>query len=315
MAIHPERKADVFGTRVLFCGGKLHASSDWKISLVLTLVVIFSVSLLCTSTIDYFSFPLSSSATASGSINPGWIVAAAINIFFAAGSLANLFLCVFVEPGILPPQIYYDKNGLTNPDPVPDDFEDLDASHWTRRVSVTLADGKTMEYEEQICRTCRIWRPPRSGHDWMDDVCIDEFDHKCTVVGAAIGKRNYAYFYMFNMFTTILAVSLIATVGASFGISVRWDQLSGPNSDAMNQWRVASGILVIIAAILGGIFTFQFAVRYTIYSCKGLNAKDVMGWRHESRALAKLERGDKSDCQTCLWKSCVVSLPESKGPF
>lgn len=310
MPIYPERKTEIFGNRVQFCGGKLHVSADWKISLVMAFVIIFATSILCTSTIDYFS-----SSVDVAVVNPGWIVAAIINGIIAIGSLTNLFLCVFVEPGIIPPQIYYDKNGLTNPDPVPENFEDLESRHWNRKVTITLPDGGTMEYEEQICPTCRIWRPPRSAHDWMDDVCIEEFDHKCTVIGAAVGKRNFAYFYMFNVFTSLLSVSLIATVGVCFGVGVRWSELSGAKADAMTQWRFASGILVILSAVIGGSFTWQFAVKYTIYSCQGINVRDERGWRTEAKVLATLERANKSDCETCVGKSCVVSLPESKGPY
>lgn len=312
MPVYQERKKHPYGNRVVFCGGKLHASDDWKRSLFLTFIVVFATSLLCSSTIDYSSFP---EASKTGEVNPGWIAAACINVILAVCSLVTLFLCVFVEPGIIPPECFYEQSGLPNPDPVPENFEDLDASHWSRKVTVALANGETMEIEEQICRTCRIWRPARSGHDWMDDVCIEEFDHKCTVVGAAIGKRNFGYFYMFNLFTSILAVSLIGTVAACYAICVKWDALAGTKADSMNQWRFASGILVILCAVIGGIFTFQFAIRYTVFSCQGVNAKDVMGWRHESRELAKLARRDKTDCQTCIDKSCVISLPESRKPY
>jgi hypothetical protein len=336
-----------FGNRVFICCGKIHVSKDWKISLVMAFVIVSAVSLLCTSTIDYFN-------RSDGSLSAGWIVGAAINVVLGIAALTNLFLCVFVEPGIIAPKIFYDQNPhIPNPDPIPLWKEGIGTlGDITRKIQIQVDhkndhkitittipwneekhkeqqknrrigtndrmyipgdDIDVYNWESQICRTCLIWRPIRSGHCHWDGVCVEGYDHKCQVVGACIGKRNWAYFFMFNFCTSLLGVSLIVTAVCSLAISVDWEQL---NSDhRLNQWRLASAIIVILEAFIGGWFTLMFAIKYTMYACEGITAKDAQGWREEAKLIARMNRGGKSDCGTCVDMSCVWSCPESNKPY
>jgi len=57
------------------------------------------------------------------------------------------------------------------------------------------------------CRTCRIYRPPRSKHCPVCDNCVDKFDHHCPWIGNCIGRRNYVHFQCFihSAFLLVLA--------------------------------------------------------------------------------------------------------------
>lgn len=62
--------------------------------------------------------------------------------------------------------------------------------------------------DRKICRTCKIYRPPRSKHCPYCNVCVLKQDHHCPWVGTCVGKRNYRYFLLFIFQANIFAFLL-----------------------------------------------------------------------------------------------------------
>jgi len=101
-------------------------------------------------------------------VDTGLTICLALTIFFAV-------ITLLIEPGVIP--------RLTEkPSSVP-------------KFVVVHED---MMYK--WCRTCNIYRPPRSKHCPACDHCVDKFDHHCPIIGGCIGRRNYRFFLFMIIF-------------------------------------------------------------------------------------------------------------------
>mmetsp|Transcript_19733 Transcript_19733/g.16901 ORF Transcript_19733/g.16901 Transcript_19733/m.16901 type:complete len:83 (-) Transcript_19733:1164-1412(-) len=69
--------------------------------------------------------------------------------------------------------------------------------------------NKTHMTRLKYCRTCNIYRPPRTSHCKICDICVEKFDHHCPWLGCCVGKRNYTYFYIYVFILTIFVASVI----------------------------------------------------------------------------------------------------------
>lgn len=100
-----------------------------------------------------------------------------------------------------------------------------------------------MEVPTKYCKTCNIWRPPRTHHCRVCDSCIETQDHHCVWLNNCVGRRNYRYFFTFVCSASLLGLLLF---GASLGHLLAWrDQTPGASfADAINRWRVPFAMLI-----------------------------------------------------------------------
>ena len=69
-----------------------------------------------------------------------------------------------------------------------------------------MIDGD--EYPVSICKTCDIYKVPRSFHCNDCNACVEIHDHHCPWVGNCVGKRNHKYFLGFVFTTAFHALTI-----------------------------------------------------------------------------------------------------------
>jgi hypothetical protein len=140
----------------------------------------------------------------------------------------------------------------------------------TRVSEVLVNDGK---YAVQVgmCSTCAIPRPPRSGHCWHCNVCVEEFDHHCGVLGSCVAKRTFRFFAGFMYFTT--ATSLYIGIRSLIELirHTEWNP-----SDDMGKWKIAACVGLIINASIILCITLPMALYYAQLACQNSSQKQAL---------------------------------------
>mmetsp|Transcript_25584 Transcript_25584/g.44642 ORF Transcript_25584/g.44642 Transcript_25584/m.44642 type:complete len:264 (+) Transcript_25584:1850-2641(+) len=131
----------------------------------------------------------------------------AVSAYLFLSSLVFLLLTTYTEPGIIPRKAVFELTG-----PVPpvytSDILEIDKEHG---VFYTC------------CKTCKIFRPPRSHHCKYCDNCVELFDHHCHWLNNCIGKRNYCFFLSFVCSLLLLGICNLFGFFAYFFLDVDED--------------------------------------------------------------------------------------------
>jgi len=107
-------------------------------------------------------------------------------------AFVTMLLTSFVNPGIVP------RNSA--PPQLP--------PHVERTNMRYLLFGDTC-ITQKLCTTCNIFRPPRSKHCTFCNNCVLRFDHHCTFLGTCVGLRNYRYFVLCILSSSLLLAEAV----------------------------------------------------------------------------------------------------------
>lgn len=174
-----------------------------------------------------------------------------ITIVFHVASTLLLLALAFVDPGIITKNLeafeYHDLQTV----PVP--FEFLTGElKYTDRVFHTIIKGHFLKLK--LCRTCMIYRPPRTSHCVLCNACVEKFDHHCPWLGNCVGKRNYKYFLLFITSLTVLSWIIFAQTIIVFARQDRTGVSLG------------FSIFLCIYSTLGGLFVLALLVYHLFLS-------------------------------------------------
>jgi len=153
------------GRNTLCCGGRLFMGPDLK--------YLAAGSVL--ATVPVVSFAWNSYSIFEEKM-PGGTIWSFVPMLLYVLLMYNLAWAACIDPGVIP----------RGP-------PDKDKKKPPKRDFAKEVDGIKYKW----CRTCRIYRPPRSKHCPVCDNCVEKFDHHCPWVGNCIGKRNYVFFQWF----------------------------------------------------------------------------------------------------------------------
>ncbi|KAG5466839.1 hypothetical protein LSCM1_01016 [Leishmania martiniquensis] len=215
-------------------------------------------------------------------------------VLCAAMSVTCLTLSVTLDPGVVPP---------------------ASQSEEPTQPATVIVGGRSVVCK--VCTTCHIIRPPRSTHCRVCDICVEEFDHHCGILGSCVGKRTFRFFGGFFIFTSILALFILIRCSM---VIASTDFTSASEQPSLI-WMAASCILCIVATILGAILVVPCAGRYIMLSATNSTLKETTRAQQETplgeHPPACVPEGEVSSNNYCLnfFRRLFSPIGRSRIPF
>ncbi|TLS22835.1 uncharacterized protein PpBr36_05658 [Pyricularia pennisetigena] len=172
------------------------------------------------------------------------------------------------DPGILPRNLHQF--------PPPDENEDPlrlgpPTTDWTL-IRSAESSTSAMEVPTKYCRTCNIWRPPRTHHCRLCDNCIETADHHCVWLNNCVGRRNYRYFFAFVTSTTLLAIYLLASCLGQITTYASLENISV--GQAIDHFRVPFAL--VIYGFLGFLYPAALMFYHIFLMARGETTREFL---------------------------------------
>ncbi|KAK8073852.1 palmitoyltransferase ERF2 [Apiospora phragmitis] len=205
------------------------------------------------------------------------------------------------DPGILP------RNVHRFPPPAEDEDPLRLAPPMNDWTLIKSAESSTaaMEVPTKYCKTCNIWRPPRTHHCRLCDNCVETQDHHCVWLNNCVGRRNYRYFFTFVTATTFLGVYLI---GASLAhVLVYASQENVSVGTAIDDFRVP--FAMFIYGIIATLYPAALMGYHLFLMARGETTREFLN----SHKFLKKDRY-RAFTQGSAWKNWAVVLCRPRPP-
>lgn len=209
------------GKNKFLFNGKLMIGPDWYRGICTALFTVFFVLISLIYPCKYYIEKSNSAPTI-------------ITIFLLTLTLVAQFKVATSEPGYIPKQVLPFIN------------------HQSSTLNELIGCPKPIIFHKngvlvkiKFCRTCLIFKPPRSSHCSVCDLCVEIFDHHCPWIGNCVGKRNYKYFFSYLTSLCILTISTFL-IALSHVINERYN---------INV-EMAPTISILIATFIVSVFVY-----------------------------------------------------------
>lgn len=289
MAVAVGRNFEFFqGNTVFFLGGRFQNTRSTPINIA-------TGSLVVVPSILWFAF---SAPWLWENISPAVPITFAYLFYICISSFIHASVS---DPGILPRNLHQF--------PPPEDNEDPlrlgpPTTDWTLIRSAESATA-AMEVPTKYCKTCNIWRPPRTHHCRLCDNCIETADHHCVWLNNCVGRRNYRYFFAFVTSTTILSLYLLASsLGQITSYASRENISIG---QAIDHFRVPFAL--VIYGFLGFLYPAALMFYHVFLMARGETTREFLN----SHKFLKKDRY-RAFAQGNWFKNWVVVLCRPRPP-
>lgn len=182
-------------------------------------------------------------------------------------AIINMLVTAYTDPGTVPKDLDPDpptnsprRGGTSNGNATPADHErdpeDPLYSPLPRIIRVRNGQDLTLKW----CETCHVYRPPRSSHCRVCDICVDGIDHHCTFLNTCIGRRNYTPFFAFLIFSLLTAILCI--VFSAIRLKLLTTQQGYDFQEALQHSPMSAVLFLLILIVFIPILTlFSYHLR------------------------------------------------------
>lgn len=158
-----------------------------------------------------------------------------VTLTLFAFTFALMVLAAFKNPGEFPKIVTLEMTQRKRGDQT-----DLPYTSWSDQTSVINMCLSNSYSKIKFCKTCRIYRPPRTTHCRACDRCVSQFDHHCTLLGTCVGRNNYRAFFFFLFAGSLLTFALI-----SFSVRLYFQFNSAQFEMDLSSWAIVLAIFGI----------------------------------------------------------------------
>lgn len=110
--------------------------------------------------------------------------------------------------------------------------------------------------EMRFCKKCQARKPDRAHHCSTCGQCVLKMDHHCPWLAACVGLRNYKFFLLFLIYTTLFCILCAAVSGTWMWHEVLRDDSYGESLMPIN-YVLLSVLAFMVSLVLGGFTTWH----------------------------------------------------------
>ncbi|RCH82677.1 Palmitoyltransferase [Rhizopus stolonifer] len=185
-------------------------------------------------------------------------------------------------------------------------------SNWEPPSSLVMSKEITSEgiTGPRYCKTCKVYKPPRSHHCRYCKRCVLKMDHHCPWINNCVGYDNHGHFVRFIIYAVVACSYVIALlIGRVRAImeAIRHFQFDAEPNTLQIIFMVLNFVLAFIVVFCVGILTV-----YQLY-CLSRNQSNIEAWER-SKVEGLIRRGKILPIQYPFDLGIYRNLCEVLGP-